>query len=99
MSSISPWVPYGVGLNQISTASGIDFENANRIASISFNFFPNRSLSATYSRLLNVAGLRPVYNKLKDNFFAILVEGGGFNAYSRYQAIPSGIIGLRSCIV
>jgi hypothetical protein len=51
-------------------------------------------LRTTHSRLLNVAGFRPVYNKIKDNFFAISTEGGGLNAYSRYQAIPEGIIGF-----
>jgi serine protease Do len=85
------WVPFGLGLNQIPTKSGIDFENANKIAAVSFNFFPDGDLASTYSRLLNVPGHQPVYNKIKDNFFAILMEGGGFNAYSRYQAIRSGI--------
>jgi serine protease Do len=88
------WVPSGVGFNQIQTRSGIEFENSNKIASISFNFFPNGNLRSTYSRLLNFVGLRPVYSKIKDNFFAIMMEGGGFNAYSRYQAIHSGIIGF-----
>jgi hypothetical protein len=87
------WVPLGVGFDQIPTRSGIDFENANKIASISFNFYPGGNLGSTYSRLVNIAGLRPSYNKIKDNFFALL-EGGSFNAYSRYQAIPSGIIGF-----
>ena len=64
------WVPLGVGFNQIRTRSGIDFENANKVASISFNFFPSGRLGLTYSRLLNVAGFRPVYTKVKDNFFA-----------------------------
>jgi serine protease Do len=83
-----------VGFNQIRTRSGLDFETANKIAAISFNFFPNGDLRTTHSRLLNVAGFRPVYNKIKDNFFAISTEGGGLNAYSRYQAIPEGIIGF-----
>jgi serine protease Do len=88
------WVPFGVGFDQIQTRSGLDFETANKIAAISFNFFPNGDLRATHSRLLNVAGFRPVYSKIKDNFFAISTEGGGLNAYSRYQAIAGGIIGL-----
>src|ERR1700730_5010236 len=88
------WVPVGVGFNQIRTRSGIDFETASKIAAISFNFFPNGDLRATHSRLLNVAGFRPVYSKIKDNFFAIATEGGGWNTYSRYQAIPGGIIGF-----
>jgi serine protease Do len=88
------WVPFGVGFNQIPTRSGVDFESPNKLASISFNFFPNGNLGSTYARLLNVAGLRPSYNKLKDNFFAIVMEGGGRTAYSRYQAIRSGIIGF-----
>jgi hypothetical protein len=83
-----------IELNQIPTRSGIDFENSNKIAAVSFNFFPGGNLAATYSRLLKVAGLRPVYNKIKGNFFAILMEGVGFSAYSRYQAIGSGIIGF-----
>jgi|HubBroStandDraft_6_1064221.scaffolds.fasta_scaffold602955_2 hypothetical protein len=57
-------------------------------------FFPNGDLRATHSNLLNVAGFRPIYSKLKDNFFAIDTEGRGLNAYSRYQAIPEGIIGF-----
>jgi serine protease Do len=88
------WVPFGVGFDQIQTRSGLDFETANKIAAISFNFFPNGDLRATHSRLSNVAGFRPVYNKIKDNFFAISTEGGGLNAYSRYQAIQGGIIGF-----
>ncbi len=88
------WAPFGVGFNQIRTRSGIDFETANKIAAISFNFFPSGRLGLTYSRLLNVAGFRPVYTKIKDNFFAIQTEGGGLTVYSRYQAIPSGIIGF-----
>ena len=64
------WVPFGVSLNQIRTRTGIDFENANKVASISFNFFPSGRVALTYSRLLNVAGFRPVYTKVKDNFFA-----------------------------
>jgi hypothetical protein len=83
-----------VGFNQIRTRSGLDFETANKIAAISFNFFPNGDLRATHSNLLNVAGFRPVYSKLKDNFFAIDTEGRGLNAYSRYQAIPEGIVGF-----
>jgi hypothetical protein len=46
------WVPFGLSLNQISTRSGIDFENSNKIAAVSFNFFPGGNLAATYSRLL-----------------------------------------------
>jgi serine protease Do len=88
------WVPMGVGFNQIETRSGLDFETANKIASISFNFFPNGDLRATHSRLLNVTGFQPVYSKLRDNFFAIDTEGRGLNAYSRYQAIAGGIIGF-----
>ena len=88
------WVPVGVGFNQIRTRSGIDFGNATKIAAISFNFFPNGSLDLTYSRLLNIAGVRPSYSKIKDNFFAIQTQGAGLNAYSRYQAIPAGIIGF-----
>jgi serine protease Do len=88
------WIPFGVGFNQIQTRSGIDFENSNKIASISFNFFPNGNLRSTYLRLLNVPGLRPVYAKIKDTFFVVDGESGGFNAYSRYQAIRSGIIGF-----
>jgi serine protease Do len=88
------WVPSGVGFNQIRTRSGIDFETANKIAAISFNFFPKGDLRVTHSRLLNVAGLQPSYSKIKDNFFAIVTEGRGLNAYSRYQAIPGGIIGF-----
>jgi serine protease Do len=88
------WVPFGVGFNQNRTRSGIDFENVNKIAAISFNFFPNRSLGSTYARLLNIAGGPPSYSKLKDNFFVIVTEGGGANAYSRYQAIAGGIIGF-----
>jgi serine protease Do len=38
------WVPFGVGFNQIRTRSGLDFETANKIAAISFNFFPNGDL-------------------------------------------------------
>jgi serine protease Do len=88
------WVPFGVGFDQFQTRSGFDFETANKVAAISFNFFPNGDLRATHSRLLNVAGFRPVYNKIKDNFFAISTEGEGLNAYSRYQAIQGGIIGF-----
>jgi serine protease Do len=88
------WVPLGVGFNQNRTRSGINFENANKIAAISFNFFPKGDLRATHSRLLNVAGVQPSYSKIKDNFFALVTEGGGLNAYSRYQAIPGGIIGF-----
>jgi serine protease Do len=88
------WVPFGVGFNQVRTRSGIDFESANKIAAISFNFFPKGDLRATHSHLLNVAGFRPVYSKIKDNFFAISTEGGGLNAYSRYQTIAGGIIGF-----
>jgi serine protease Do len=84
----------GPGLNQIRKRSGIDFENTNKIAAISFNFFPKGDLRVTYSRLLNVAGVQPRYSKIKDNFFAIVTEGGGSNTYSRYQAIPGGIIGF-----
>lgn len=58
------WVPLGVGFNQIPTRSGIDFENANKIASLSFNFFPNGNLGSTYSRLVNFGGFRPVYSKM-----------------------------------
>jgi hypothetical protein len=79
------------GTQQIPTKSGLDFENANRIASISFNFFPNGHLRSTYSRLSNVAGFRPIYSKIKNNFFVTATQGDGVNAYSRYQAIPSGI--------
>ena len=50
------WAPFGVGLNQIRTRSGINFETANNIAAISFNLFPNDDLRATHSRLLNVTG-------------------------------------------
>jgi serine protease Do len=88
------WVPMGVGFNQIETRSGLDFETANKIASISFNFFPNGDLRATHSRLLNGTGFQPVYSKLRDNFFAIETEGRGLNVYSRYQAIAGGIIGF-----
>ena len=84
------WVPFGVGFNQIRTRSGFDFENANKIAAISFNFFPNGDLRATYSRLLKFAGDQPSYSKIKNNFFAIQTEGGGFNVYSRYQAVRGG---------
>jgi serine protease Do len=88
------WVPFGLGVNQIRTRSGFDFETANKVAAISFNFFPNGDLHATYSRLLNVAGIQPSYSKLKDKFFVIVMEGGGSNSYSRYQVIPGGIIGF-----
>jgi len=88
------WVPFGLGLNQISTRSGINFETANKIASISFNFFPNGNLVATYSRLLKLTGFHPVYSKIKGNFFAIQAEGGGLTVYSRYQAVSPGIIGF-----
>ncbi len=88
------WVPFGVGFNQTRTRSGINFENTNKIAVISFNLIPKGDLRATYSRLLNVAGVQPSYSKIKDNFFAIVTEGGGSNTYSRYQAIPGGIIGF-----
>jgi serine protease Do len=88
------WVPVGVGFNQVRTRSGINFENTNKIAAISFNFFPKGDLRATHSRLLNVAGIQPSYSKVKDNFFALVTEGRGSNTYSRYQAIPGGIIGF-----
>ena len=41
------WVPFGLGLNQISTRSGFNFETANKIAAISFNFFPHGELVFT----------------------------------------------------
>jgi serine protease Do len=88
------WVPFGVGFDQIQTRSGLDFETANKIAAISFKFFPNGDLRATHSHLLNVAWFRPVYSKIKDNFFAISSVGGGLNAYFRYEAIAGGIIGF-----
>lgn len=88
------WVPFGVGFNQIQTRSGIDFENSNKIASISFNFFPNGNLGSTYARLINVAGFRPLYNKIKGNFFVIQAESGGLTTYSRYQRVSRGIIGF-----
>src|SRR3984893_1007224 len=94
IAGLPVWVPFGVGFNQIRTRSGLDFETANKITAISFNFFPNGDLRATHSHLLNVAGFRLVYSKIKDNFFAINTEGRGLNTYSRYQVIPGGIIGF-----
>ncbi|MGI8569505.1 MAG: peptidoglycan-binding domain-containing protein [Methylocella sp.] len=83
IAGLSLWVPVGVGFDQIRTRSGIDFENTNKIAAISFNFFPKGDLRATHSRLLDVAGVQPSYSKIKDNFFAIVTESGGSNTYSR----------------
>ncbi len=92
------WVPVGLPVVEERTPTGLNFVNRALGVLLSYDYYPQFNLSASFESLRNKlarTGNRIYYSKLyKDQFFVLSFSDGVTDAYARYHQAGGGGVGF-----
>lgn len=92
------WVPFGLPLTEEPTATGFTYFNRPLGVVLTYDYFPNFDLRASFGSLRNKldrSGERIYYSKLyRNDFFVFSYSDGVTDAYARYHQTGPGGVGF-----